>query len=64
MKPTAETDPIAVQRVAEVLISVEGASAPQVARQKAVEALDQGDIEAFSGWHRIYRAARASLQSI
>ena len=56
-------DHASITKVAEAMISVLGSSAVLEARQKAVEALDRGDLGAFRAWHSILKAARDTLSS-
>jgi len=44
-------DHASITKVAEAMISVLGSSAVIEARQKAVKALDEGDLRAFRAWH-------------
>jgi hypothetical protein len=61
MQDIGSMDHASIAKVAEAMISVLGSSAVAEARQKAAEALDQGDLGAFHAWQSIMRAARSAL---
>ena len=54
-------DHASIAKVAEAMISVLGSSAVVEARQKAIEAVDRGDLGAFRAWHSIMQAARSAI---
>ena len=55
-------DHASVNKVAESMIAFLGSAAATEARQRAAEALDRGDENAFRVWHLIMKAARSRLQ--
>jgi hypothetical protein len=50
-------------QVAEQMISVLGGDAARQARGYAAEALENGDLESFRGWHRIMRTIKRLMGS-